>query len=96
LTQHETRYQRNPDFIYRKIVDETILVPIHKDVANMDSIYTLNTVGAFIWQQLDQHASRAELEAAVLETFDVDPQILTEDMDRFLNEMVAFGALREA
>ncbi len=51
MTQQEARYERNPDFIFRKIVDEMVLVPIHQDVADMDCIYTLNSVGASIWEQ---------------------------------------------
>jgi len=37
-----TRYERNESFIYRSIVNEAVLVPIHQDVADMECIYTLN------------------------------------------------------
>jgi len=47
LKDHNTMYIRNPDFIFRKIVGEMILVPIHADVADLNCLYTLNDVGAF-------------------------------------------------
>lgn len=95
MAQEEIRYERNPDFIYRKIVDESLLVPVHKDVADMDSIFTLNEVGAFIWEQLEEAATHSALETAVLLAYDADPQVLQADLDHFLDEMVTIQALKE-
>jgi hypothetical protein len=95
LSENEKHYERNPDFIYRKIVDESVLVPIHRDVANMDSIYTLNSVGAFIWELLSQPATLAELQDAVLDEYNADPEVINADVVRFLDEMTSIDALRE-
>jgi hypothetical protein len=95
LSNNDSRYQRNPDFIYRRIVDESVLVPIHRDVANMDSIYTLNEVGAFIWEQLEQPTTQSALQGAILHAYDADPGVLLADLERFLGEMYAIGALQE-
>ncbi len=92
---NEMTYQRNPDFIYRKIVEESVLVPLHKDVADMDCIYTLNSVGAFIWEQLEQPATADALQAALLEAYDADPEVLQADLARFVEEMISIGALIE-
>ncbi len=62
MAQEEARYQRNPDFIFRTIVDEAVLVPIRQQVAEMDCIYTLNAVGAVVWQKLDTPATETELQ----------------------------------
>jgi len=91
----ETRYARNPDFIYRKIVDESVLVPFHNNVADMDCIYTLNSLGAFIWEQLTEPATRVQLEQAVLAEYDADPAVVVSDLDRFLAEMISIGAMRQ-
>ena len=93
---NEMQYKQNPDFIYRKIVDESVLVPIHRDVANMDSIYTLNSLGAFIWEHLSTPATQAHLKAAILEEYEADPEVLSADLVRFLGEMTTIGALQEA
>lgn len=91
----ETQYERNPDFIYRRIVDESVLVPIHQDVANMDSIYTLNSIGAFIWENLTQPMTQNKLQNVIMAEYDADPEILGSDIKRFLTEMTTIGALRE-
>ncbi len=91
----EKRYQRNEDFIFRKIVEEIILVPIKQNVAEMEAVFTLNEVGAFLWEQLGQPRSLSELHNAVLNEFEADPAIVLEDIEAFLNEAEAFGAVKE-
>lgn len=94
MAQQETRYERNPEFIFRRIVDELLLVPVHQEVADMDCIYTLNPVGAFIWQQLEQPATLAELQAAVQDNYDADPEVLAADLRAFVGDLESTGAVR--
>jgi hypothetical protein len=91
----EARYERNPDYIFRKVVEEFILVPTHQNVADMDSIYTLNEVGAVIWEHLEQPRTQAELQAAMLEAYEAAPEVLLADLERFLAEMTTISALRK-
>ena len=91
----EKRYQRNEDFIYRKIVEEMILVPVKQKVAEMEAVFTLNEVGAFLWEQLGQPRSLSELHNAVLNEFEADPASVLEDIEAFLKEAEAFGAVKE-
>ena len=93
--QDDVLYERNPNFIFRKIVDETLLIPMHHDVVDMECIYALNPVGAFIWQSLDQPQSQQSLHGIILAEFDADPDVLTADLEQFLLEMTAIGALRK-
>ena len=92
---NETQYGRNSDFIYRKIVEEYVLVPLHQNVADMECVYTLNEVGAFIWEKLAQPASKADLQKTMLEAYDAEPEVLVADLEQFLDEMTAIGALKE-
>ena len=87
-------YQRNPDFIYREIVDEAVLVPIHQDVADMDCVYTLNELGAFIWGLLEQPQSLETLKTAIMDHYQVDSEIVLADLQQFLDEMVSINALK--
>ena len=95
MEQQEARYERNPEFIFRRIVDESVLVPIHQDVADMDCIYTLNEVGAFIWERLDGRVTPSDLRTALLAEYAADPDVLTADLESFLGEMLAIGAIRK-
>ena len=96
MVSNPTRYQRNPDFISRKVVDEFVLVPIRPKVVDMESIYTLNAVGATVWERLESPATLDELQAALLEEYEAAPEIIQADLQRFLQEMAAIGAIGEA
>jgi len=94
LVQAEIRFEKNPDYVFRKIVDELVLVPIRQDVADMDCIYTMNPAGALIWEKVDGQATLAEIQAAVADHYDADPQAVAADVAEFLQELEAAGAVR--
>ena len=91
--EQEARYERNPDYVFRMVVGEAVLVPIRRQVTDMDCIYTLNAVGALVWQKLDAPATEAELQRAILDEFAAEPETVAADLDRFLEGMVAVGAI---
>ena len=92
----EIVYQRNDDYIYRRIVNETILVPIHQDVSEMEGIYAMNDVASYLWDCLENPATRKELTAALLEEYDASPETIAHDLDRFLDDLLIIGALKVA
>jgi hypothetical protein len=89
----EVRYRRNPDFIFRKIVDELVLVPIRQDVADMDCIYTLNGVGAFLWERIDGQATPADLQEAVTHAYAAEAGAVAADVVDFLHDLESIGAI---
>ena len=95
MTEEKRSFIRNPDFIYRRIVDEIVLIPIHKNVSDMNSIYSLNEIGALLWDQMEQPASLEELSSLVKNTYDVDQQQAEEDIKTYLNELFEFGAVKK-
>ncbi len=46
-------YMHDPSIVSRSIAGEVILVPIKKNVGDLESIYTLNDTGARIWELID-------------------------------------------
>jgi len=96
VTESEALFERNPDFIFRIIVDEAVLVPVHNDIANMESIFTLNSVGAFIWKQLEQPTGFNDLKNALVTEYSASEEIIQADLENFLLEMTSIGAIRKA
>ena len=91
----ERKFIRNPDFIFRKIIEEMILVPVQWNVADMDCIYTLNEIGAFIWEALSAPKSKAELKNAILTEYEVTKETASVDLEQFLEELSSIGAVEE-
>lgn len=88
------RFEKNPSVVYREIAGEAILVPIHQDVRDMQSIYTLDSVGADIWNLIDGERTLNEIQDALLVEYDVDPHDLSKDLEDFLEQLVSVGAVR--
>jgi len=91
----EVRYIQNPDFIYRKIVEEMVLIPIHQDVADYDCIFSLNLLGSFIWEQLNIPRTNPEVMQLIIAEFDADQQTIQADLGDFLRDLLSIGAIKE-
>ncbi|MGI6278016.1 MAG: PqqD family protein [Brevefilum fermentans] len=95
LELHNSKLSRNEDFVFRRIVEEMVLVPIRQNVAELDSIYTLNELGAFIWEQLESPRSHAELEEAILAEYEIDAETVRTDLASFIEALLRIGAVEE-
>ena len=92
---HNSKLSRNEDFVFRRIVEEMVLVPIRQNVAALASIYTLNELGAFIWEQLESPRSHAELEEAILAEYEIDAETVRTDLASFIEALLRIGAVEE-
>ena len=63
------RYQRTDEFVARNIAGETVLVPVHRQIGDLESIYTLNEVATFLWERLADATTPVALALALEETF---------------------------
>ncbi|MBW2059141.1 MAG: PqqD family protein [Deltaproteobacteria bacterium] len=91
----EKRYKRNEDFVFRKINDEAILVPIRHKVGDMECIYTLNETGAFVWENLDGERPLLDIRNMILEEFEVSPEETERDLCEFLGQLKEIDAVSE-
>lgn len=76
--------------VVRRINDESLLIPLASDIADMDSLYRLNETGAFIWDAIDGKRNIKEITAMVAEEFDVDPGEAEKDLLFFIAEVQEF------
>ncbi len=77
-------YRQDDSIVSRKIEDEVILVPIRQNVADLESIYTLNEVGAHIWEQMDGRRTTAEILALMVGQFEVSEEEAQKDLMEFI------------
>ena len=93
MEELEKKYRKNEDFVFRKIQDETILVPIKDNVGDMGSIYNLNEVAAFIWEQLDGKKTLLDIRNMIIEEFEVSPKEAEGDLAEFVSELKEIEAI---
>ena len=88
------RYEKDPSVVYREIADEAILVPVRRNVADMESVFTLDSVGADIWKLIDGDRTLPDILEMLLDEYEVDAEILTRDLDEFVEQLESIGAIR--
>ena len=89
----DTRCKRSDSIVHRRIGTEAVLVPIRGDVADLESIYTLNGVGQRVWELLDGEKTVAAIREAIVQEFDVDADTAGKDLLEFLKELLAVKAI---
>jgi hypothetical protein len=84
-------YRQADNIVTRKVMDETLLVPISGDLASMDELYTLNDTGAFIWQALDGTCTLAEIGKQLEQEYDASLEVVQADMLEIMTGLAKAG-----
>lgn len=77
----------SPLVVTRKTGNEYVLVPVANNIADMNSVYTLNETGAFIWEQIDGKRTMREIIAAVNAEYKIDKKTASADVLEFVGNM---------
>ena len=93
MSYSQVIYRQDDSIVSRRIEDEVILVPIRQNVADLGSIYTLNEVGAYIWEQIDGHRTTAEILPLVVGEFEITEEEAQKDLTEFMEQLSAIGAI---
>lgn len=94
LDSSNTFFVKKGEFVMRSIAGETILVPVRSNAADLDSIYNLNQVAAFIWTRLDGQTNLRQLVEAVCTEFDVEPFEAENDALQLLSALQTAGMIQ--
>ena len=87
MTDLESILSHSPSIVTRKTGNEYVLVPITNNIADMNSVYTLNESGAFIWELIDGKKTVEELITAMTEEYDIDRESAKTDIFSFIDDM---------
>ena len=80
-------------FVIRKVQEEMVLVPLVNNVADMTSVITLNVTAASIIEHLDGKRSIDEIVLQLLATYNVDEELLKEDVTIFVTDALCKGII---
>lgn len=76
--------KKNPDYILREIVGETVLVPTGKASQKFNGMLQLSETAAFIWNLIDTVEVPEDIVQALLKEYDVDEMTARKDVNVFL------------
>ncbi len=80
-------YNHSPNIITRKTGSEYVLVPVANNIVDMNSVYTLNESGAYIWELVDGKRNLEEIIDKLTEEYDIDRNSAEKDVFSFINNM---------
>ncbi len=86
-------FRKKGTFVTRSIAGETLVVPVRGQVGDLDAIYRLNDVAAFIWEQCDGRKSVTQVVEAVGGEFEVAPDRAEKDTSEFIAALEAAGMI---
>ena len=90
------RLPRKADgFVSRTIADDVIIVPVRGGVGDLESIFTLNAVGASIWKLIDGRTSLQALAVALSREYEVSEAAAAADVQEFVALLLAKGLVSE-
>ncbi|MCD8381762.1 MAG: PqqD family protein [Clostridiales bacterium] len=83
----------NPDFVYREIAGEYILVPVGKAAERFSGLASLNQTGLFLWKLLEQERTFHQLSAALAKEYELTDEMSCQDVADFLNLAISKGVV---
>lgn len=93
MNRLDKRFIKDPNMVSRQIDDEVILVPIRRNVADLESIYTLNPVAARIWELIDDKRQVENIKEVILQEYEVDEEKAEKDLLEFLSQLEEIKAV---
>ena len=89
-------YAKNPDFVHREVAGESILVPIRRQLSDINSLYVLNETGAAVWRRIDGTRSIRAILNELSDEYDVTSEQLEKDITTLIEDLVSIRAIEEA
>lgn len=75
------------NYMLRKVADTFVVVPIGSAVAEFNGMINLNSVGAFLWSQLEKETDFDTVLNAMLNEYEVDETTAKSDLEKFIKEL---------
>ena len=75
------------EFVLRKFADKWVAVSVNDDMEKEDFFITMNKSGVFLWELLQEDISYDEILSAAVKKYNIDKNILKNDLDIYLSKL---------
>lgn len=80
-------------YILRKIAGEDVVIPIGGNIANFNGVIRLNESATFLWKKVQEEVDKEYLINSLIEEYEIDSELATNDVDSFINTLVEHQAI---
>jgi hypothetical protein len=81
------RYRKSENVVTRRIAEQTILVPVTANVAELDSFYMLNDLGTRVWELIDREKNLDQIVETITGEYEVGSEEAMSSVVEFLNSL---------
>ena len=92
----DTIYSKNADFVQREVAGECILIPVRRQLTDVNSLYVLNETGAALWRRIDGKTPLQDIATDFLNEFDVTQAQIEKDVASLIEDLLSIHAIQEA
>lgn len=78
----------SPGVVFRRIGEESILVPVRNKVSEGDALFSMNATGAFVWQMIDGKKTLLEIAKLLSRETSESEQVALTDILVFVGDLV--------
>jgi len=84
-----------PGFVVKQVGGQEIVIAVGKAAEKFNGYITLNGSGKLLWNALSKGATKDELVSLMLATYDVEPEVAKEDVERFTAKLISADIIDE-
>jgi hypothetical protein len=81
--------------VSRFIAGQVVLVPLRKNVGELDNIFTLNETGATIWNLLDGQRRLKDVLGELVSEYEISETEASQDLLELITRLVEAGAVEQ-
>ena len=86
--------KQNPNYLLRNVAGSTVLVPVGEATKDFPGMITMNPTSTYLWEQLTEEKTEADLAQALLDRYDVTQAQAETDVAQFVKTLTLVGAIR--
>jgi hypothetical protein len=88
-------YRKKDEIAGRSIAGESFLIPVCGRPVDLENIFVLNPMADYIWQRLDGERTVAEVLAAIVDDFSVEPEQAQADLTDLIGQLLGNGLIEK-
>ena len=88
-------FAKSEDFVQREIAGECILIPLQRQLTDVNSLFVLNETGAAFWRRLDGTTSLHAIAQDMCNEFEVSPEQVQQDLSPLIEDLMSIQAIQQ-
>ena len=81
------------NFLLKELDGQYLMIPVGKIDADFNELITVNEIGMFLWEELQEERTEEELVQRILEEYEVEEDVAREDVRDFIELLQKGGVL---